>query len=80
VEAPQFAGRSRAFAGPRAFKGKNGLRLFADRNFKRIATVECGSCGGGCPTVLEAKNGDDLVIVGRLSIILEKWSSGFREK
>ena len=35
------------------------------QRFKLLATVKCGSCGCGCPTVLEADNGD-LVIVGKL--------------
>ena len=38
----------------------------AGQSFKLVATVKCGSCGCGCPTVLEAENGEDLVIVGKL--------------
>ena len=37
--------------------------------FKLVATVKCGSCGCGCPTILEAEGGDELVIVGRLDEI-----------
>lgn len=38
----------------------------------RVVATRCGSCGCGCPTVLEAGNSDELVIVGRLdSQILE---------
>lgn len=44
----------------------------ADRNFKLIATANCGSCGCGCPTVLEAENGDDLVIVGKLDELIAR--------
>ena len=40
--------------------------------FKLVATVKCGSCGCGCPTVLEAENGDDLVIVGKLDEIASR--------
>ena len=36
-----------------------------DENYKIVAT-RCGSCGCGCPTVLETGNPDELVIVGRL--------------
>jgi hypothetical protein len=44
----------------------------AGRNFKLIATVKCSSCECGCPTVLEAENGDDLVIVGKLDEIIAR--------
>jgi hypothetical protein len=47
----------------------------AGRTFKLVATVKCGSCGCGCPTVLEADNGDDLVIVGRLDEIVARASA-----
>ena len=36
-----------------------------EESFKVVAT-RCGSCGCGCPTVLETGNPDELVIVGRL--------------
>ena len=42
--------------------------------FKLVATVKCGSCGCGCPTVLEADNGEDLVIVGKLDEIVARAS------
>ena len=32
----------------------------------RVLAKVCGSCGCGCPTVLESENSDDLVIVGKL--------------
>jgi hypothetical protein len=35
------------------------------RNYKVLAT-KCGSCGCGCPTVLEGENTDDLVVVGKI--------------
>jgi hypothetical protein len=44
----------------------------AGRNFKLIATTKCGSCGCGCPTVLETDSGDELVIVGKLDEIVAK--------
>ena len=37
--------------------------------FRLLATVRCGGCGCGCPTVLEAANGEDLVIVGKLDLL-----------
>jgi hypothetical protein len=47
----------------------------AERTFKLVATVKCGSCGCGCPTVLEADNGEDLVIVGKLDDFVAKASA-----
>ena len=35
------------------------------RNYKVLAT-KCGSCGCGCPTVLESENTDELVVVGKI--------------
>ena len=32
----------------------------------KVLATRCGSCGCGCPTVLEADNQDEVVIVGRL--------------
>jgi hypothetical protein len=42
------------------------------QGFKLVATVKCGSCGCGCPTVLEAENGEDLVIVGKLDEMVQR--------
>lgn len=33
----------------------------------RVLATRCGSCGCGCPTVLESENADELVIVGKLN-------------
>jgi hypothetical protein len=42
----------------------------ASKGFRLVATVKCtDSC---CPTVLEAENGDDLVIVGKLDEIVAR--------
>jgi hypothetical protein len=40
--------------------------------FRLVATVKCGACGCGCPTVLEAGNGEDLVIVGKLDELVAR--------
>lgn len=34
-----------------------------DKEFQLIAG-RCGSCGCGCPAILEAANGQDIVIIG----------------
>lgn len=31
-----------------------------------VIATRCGSCGCGCPTVLESENADEVVIVGKL--------------
>lgn len=43
----------------------------AGKNYKLLAT-KCGSCGCGCPTVLESENSDELVIVGKLDDLVAK--------
>ena len=35
----------------------------SNAEFKILATL-CGSCGCGCPTIMESASGDDVVIVG----------------
>lgn len=40
-------------------------------NFKVLAT-KCGSCGCGCPTVLQSENSDELVIVGKIDSFVAK--------
>jgi len=44
-----------------------------EKDYRVIAT-RCGSCGCGCPTVLESSDPDELVIVGRLDrgVLLSK--------
>ena len=37
-----------------------------DTNNYKVLATRCGSCGCGCPTVLEGENSDELVIVGKL--------------
>lgn len=37
--------------------------------FEVIAKI-CGSCGCGCPTVLESGNSEELVIVGKLDALV----------
>ena len=32
----------------------------------RVIATRCGSCGCGCPTVLEGENGEELVVIGKL--------------
>jgi glutamine amidotransferase-like uncharacterized protein len=41
------------------------------KNYKVLAT-RCGSCGCGCPTILEAENSDDLVVVGKFDELVQK--------
>jgi hypothetical protein len=43
--------------------------------FRLIATVKCGGCGCGCPTVLETENGEDLVIVGKRDEMIARASA-----
>jgi hypothetical protein len=40
-----------------------------DAGFDVVAKI-CGSCGCGCPTVLESGNSDELVIVGKLDALV----------
>ncbi len=32
-----------------------------------VISTRCGSCGCGCPTILQIDKSDELVVVGRLS-------------
>lgn len=41
------------------------------RSYKVLAT-KCGSCGCGCPTVLETENSDELVVVGKLDDLVTR--------
>ena len=42
-----------------------------NRSHFAVIAKECGSCGCGCPTVLESgNNSDELVIVGKLDAIV----------
>lgn len=47
----------------------------AGEKFKLIATTRCGSCGCGCPAVLETETGDELVIVGKLDDLVARASA-----
>jgi hypothetical protein len=40
--------------------------MTSSEHYKVIAT-RCGSCGCGCPTILDTENADELVIVGKLN-------------
>lgn len=42
------------------------MRIETDAREHKVLAKACGSCGCGCPTVLEGGNADDLVIVGKL--------------
>lgn len=46
--------------------------MMDDRKSYKVLATRCGSCGCGCPTVLEGQNSDELVIVGKLDDIVLK--------
>jgi hypothetical protein len=46
------------------------MRLDSEGTDLKVLAKVCGSCGCGCPTVMEGANPDDLVIVGKLDAIV----------
>lgn len=46
------------------------MRVETEGGDLKVVAKICGSCGCGCPTVMEGANPDDLVIVGKLDAIV----------